>query len=442
MCDTIYAPAILTKNGIALFGKNSDRDPNEAHLIEMQPRAEHTAGEELHCTYMNIPQVAVTNAVLLAKPFWIWGAEMGANEFGVTIGNEAVFTKVPYEKNTGLTGMDLLRLGLERAATAYDAMLVIIQLLEEYGQGGNCSFLHKFYYHNSFLIVDPTDAWVLETAGKHWAAEHVNGARTISNALTITDRYDVASDNLVNFAIEKGWCKRKADFNFSACYSDTIFTIFSDGRGRQACTTTNMISKHGGLEARDLMQQLRVHRRGDPATWSPDRGLFGADVCMHAGVGPVRINETTGSMVSELGTSEQLHWFTGTTAPCTGIFKPIWFQAGLPDQGQSPTGQYDPESLWWKHERLHREVIMDYDHRLSLYRGERDELEESFIRGTHNMEGKSPKKKYDYSKTCFETAQAATQRWYEQVKPAPINQGAGYIYKQTRKKFDKLASIP
>ncbi len=50
----------------------------------------------MHCTYLDVPQVTHTHAVLLAKPFWIWGAEMGTNDQGVTIGNEAVFTKVPY----------------------------------------------------------------------------------------------------------------------------------------------------------------------------------------------------------------------------------------------------------------------------------------------------------------------------------------------------------
>jgi len=43
----------------------------------------------------------------------MWGGEMGANEYGVVIGNEAVFTKVKKERTPRLLGVDLLRLALE-----------------------------------------------------------------------------------------------------------------------------------------------------------------------------------------------------------------------------------------------------------------------------------------------------------------------------------------
>src|SRR6056297_709536 len=133
MCDTM----VLVEPGRVLFAKASDRDPNEAQLLAWHPAATHPAGTTVRCTHLDIPQVPRTHAVLLSRPFWMWGAEMGANEHGVTIGNEAVFTREPYAQ-VGLTGMDLLRLALERATTAQEALDVIVGLLDEHGQGGGC----------------------------------------------------------------------------------------------------------------------------------------------------------------------------------------------------------------------------------------------------------------------------------------------------------------
>lgn len=69
------------------------------------------------------------------------------------------------------------RLGLERGATAKEALDVIVALLEEHGQGGNyyedADSYHSF--QSAYLIVDSEEAWVLETVGKYWAAERITG---------------------------------------------------------------------------------------------------------------------------------------------------------------------------------------------------------------------------------------------------------------------------
>lgn len=141
MCDTLVT---LTDDGV-LFAKNSDRDPNEVQLLEWHPAGPGDGPAPGQRTY----------GVLISRPWWLWGAEMGTNERGVTIGNEAVFTRGVEPAGGDLTGMDLLRLALERAGDRHEAVQVIVTLMEEHGQGGRASRDHpRFRYDNSFLVAD------------------------------------------------------------------------------------------------------------------------------------------------------------------------------------------------------------------------------------------------------------------------------------------------
>lgn len=63
----------------------------------------------VQCTYIQIPQLEYTHSVILSKPAWMWGAEMGANDQGVSIGNEAVWTRETVNAEEALLGMDLVR---------------------------------------------------------------------------------------------------------------------------------------------------------------------------------------------------------------------------------------------------------------------------------------------------------------------------------------------
>jgi secernin len=437
MCDTVVALGSVTADGVTLFGKNSDREPNEAHQIVRIPAADHAPGSTVKCTYLEIPQVEHTYAVLLAKPFWMWGAEMGANEHGVTIGNEAVFTKVPYDKQPGLIGMDFLRLALERSRTAHEALTVITQLLEQYGQGGNCGFQHQLFYHNSFIIADPRDAWVLETAGKQWAAIQVKDIRTISNGITIGHEWDEASTDLVRYAIDRKWCRNRDDFDFARCYSDFVYTRFSACHDRQCRTTELLATQKGRLTPETIMRALRDHGPRANREWTPAAGLSTVTVCWHAGFGPIRGSQSVGSMVSHLAPAGQTHFVTGTSAPCTSIFKPVWLDADLPDMGPSPTGTYDAAALFWQHEVLHRVTLRDYATRRALYCEERDELERRFIAGALTCTDRSA-----YAAQCFDAADQATRRWTECVRPADILTHQPLLHSLAWRKFNRQANMP
>jgi secernin len=189
MCDCLVALPSATGRPFTLFAKNSDRPPDERQVVEWNPPRRDRAA--LRATHIAIdPFDGETVGCLISRPTWCWGAEHGVNEAGVAIGNEAIYTILdPRTAPPALIGMDLVRLGLERADSARRAVGVITDLLERYGQGGTGhdpgGATGPKAYWNSFLVADPWDAWVVETSGSVWSAEQVTESRAISNRTTI-----------------------------------------------------------------------------------------------------------------------------------------------------------------------------------------------------------------------------------------------------------------
>ena len=414
MCDTLFASQAVVKDGSSLFAKNSDRPPNEAQFLDFIPAGTHRSGEILECTYVKVPQFTQTHAVLLSRPFWMWGGEIGVNQHGLAIGNESLFSKIPANKSPALLGMDLLRLALERARTAPGAVDVITEMLEEFGQGGNCVQDGHLYYHNSFLIADPQESWVLETVDKHWIARQLKNLYSISNLISLEKDWDRSSAGLEDFLVQKGLAKPGEEIDLTANFSDLLFTTFADGKRRCARTRKLLAQSQGEITVARMASILRDHRdKTDPRP-----GLSGADICMHASFGPIRRSQTTGSLIAVLEKDTPLVFATGTAAPCTGIFKPFWVDAA-PDMGKRPTDCFEPESLYWSHERLHREVLRNYPERLASYQDERDSLEREFITGAFALQGAERAERKAYSEVCLQEAAEAELRWLTEVKRIP-----------------------
>jgi dipeptidase len=445
MCDTLVALGNSTEDGSVILAKNSDRDPNECQVIRYFPRTRNPPRSTVCCTHIEISQVTDTNEIVLSCPYWIWGGEMGANEHGVAIGNEAVWSKEPYAK-TGLLGMDLLRLGLERGDNAKKALNVMTSLLQEYGQGGSNSAAGQTMYHNSYIIADPHEAWVLETADRFWIAERARDMRTISNGYTIGSQWDFASPNLVGHAIEKGWCKSKEDFDFTKCYSDQAMRPVSACEERSKRTLGLLNGSKGSISASTMMKILRDHGE-KPSVWAPHKGAMG-NVCMHAG--PSVFDLSAGSYVGQLTERLATHWLTGTSNPCISVFIPTFLNgAGSSEIFSKGSSLYADSSPWWRHERLSRIVQLDYARRASPIQIEIQQIERSFSeeaqrirdRALEEQAGDAAKTLRDFTEKCSKSVYEEMLKWTTNSLKAGSVESSPAAYSNFWDKYNAKAKL-
>ena len=382
-CDSLVALPSATADGATLFAKNSDRPEHECQPLLQVPRQTHAPGSRVRCTYIEIPQVAETARIIGSRPFWQWGFEHGLNEYGVAIGNHTVFTKEALSA-PGLIGMDLVRLGLERSRNATDAVEVITQLVERYGQGGSGYCDKDWPYHNSFLVADRSTAFVLETSDRHWALRRVEDIGSLSNHLTIGTDWDAVSDGAIEYAIAAGWWSEGNDerFDFSAAYRDNSFVpdVISSGRHQRTCA----LLEHGkgAISVATLQRTLRDHY-GQPV---PRADLTPADpqhfsVCMHA----EPVGTTTASMIARIPSNldEPLLYWASLGSPCVGAFIPLYLDADIPGVLCRGGEQPSDDSAWWQFKRLLVQVEKDWARHLPPVRQQLDQVESDIAAQLH-----------------------------------------------------------
>jgi secernin len=432
MCDTIVALGTATSDGSILFGKNSDREPDEVQNIKIYPGREYKKGSRVKCTYMTIPQAARTAAVMLNQPFWMFGAEMGANEHGVVIGNEALFTREKPDV-TGLTGMDLLRLALERSRRAAQALEIIIELLERYGQGGNCGYRQKFFYMNSFLIADAKEAYVLETVKSWWAWKKITDIWSISNVITLEQDYDACSSGLIENALKKGYCRKAADFNFRKCYTDKIMTWGAKSEPRLTRSREVLRQKKGSLTTTDILAILRDH--GEDEKWTPDKS--GGTICMHAADKLLRRSQSVGSMAAKLGKKSQSFYVTGAANPCLSPYLPVFaFGTDTPDGYVQGGADYVLASYWWECEKLHRRALWRYQPALEAIIPKIKKYENGMISSVER--GRTLKQK-DID-TYFDTARTLVRNWGAKLDGL-LEKKPGWLFRRYWQGYNKLNGL-
>ncbi len=353
MCDTLCAPG---RRGM-VFAKNSDRPPGEVQIAWPFGRRA-SAGCTLRTQYLSIGD-AGAHATFLSCPTWLWGAEHGVNEHGVAIGNERVSTTHDAAAaKPALIGMDLVRLGLERARTAAEAVDVMTGLLETCGQGGIADAAHHEAYDSSFLIADPAGAFVLETAGSDYAVAPFASGVAISNRLVLGTEWTRASAGLTpgdDF-------DRFRDHDEDTGYADVRlaasrrFLASADSGGVTAAATAAHLRDHGtgpwgapGLDGQVQAPPARVGADGS-----------GISVCMH-----VRgLSVTAASMIAELtpgiADGAPLRVFVAAGSPCASIYVPAFPRTATGPPPFVPL-ELSGEELWHAADALRQLVEADPD---------------------------------------------------------------------------------
>jgi dipeptidase len=353
-----------------VFAKNSDRPVGEVQLAVPFGRRQ-SAGCTLRTQYLSIGDTGA-HATLLSCPTWLWGAEHGVNEHGVAIGNERVATTHDAAAaKPALIGMDLVRLGLERAASAAEAAEVMTGLLTTLGQGGIADDAHQEAYDSSFLIADPHEAFILETAGRDYALAPVPTGAAISNRLTLSTEWTSASDAL---AIGEDF-GRFRDASEHTAYADVRLS---------ASRTFLDANRLGGLTPAATVAHLRDHGHGpwgapgsDSAVDLPPAGVgddfSGVTVCMHVRGLAVTAASIVAVLPDGLDQGVPLRTYIALGSPCVSVYLPA-FPATAAGVAPCIPFELSNAELWHAADTL-RVLVEDQPDRLFDIRAQLDPLE-------------------------------------------------------------------
>ncbi|OGC83788.1 MAG: hypothetical protein A2W07_00460 [candidate division Zixibacteria bacterium RBG_16_43_9] len=301
-CTSLLVTKGASEDGSVMVTYTADGEFH-SHL-EYTPAADHKPGDSLEITDWRgrvrgkIKQVPHTYAVVGYM-----------NEHQLTIGETTFDGREELQNPDGfLHYWDLIQLALERAKTAREAIKVITELMADYGYRST---------GESFSIGDIKEAWILEMIGPgkggkgaEWVALrvpdgyiscHANKSR-IGEFPLKDPKNCLYSQNVISFAVEKGYYDPKSGKHFRFCdaycpadtknkrYADTrVWSIFR----RAAPSKNSSPDYHRGIEGaepyplwikpdkklsvKDVFALMRDHYEGTPydLTKGIDAGPYG-----------------------------------------------------------------------------------------------------------------------------------------------------------------------
>ena len=377
-----------TTNSQTIFAKNSDRSADECQPLVQRERVRHEPNSVVECQFVRLPQVKETYRHVGSRPYWCWGYEHGFNEHQVVIGNEGLRSKFEFTEPK-LIGMEILRLGLERGRTAAEAVEVMTDLISRYGQGQFKGNLGAGNYDNGYIVADPHEAYVIETAGHHGAVKHVEGAIGISNVYSVTTDWTRLSPEAENDAIKQGWWKlEQGRLNFAEAFMHDWYRSDAAKSDRRRIRSCAVLKQHAGkIDASTMMALLSDHSDGQP----PDEPFQtdikpGHKICIHHNEDGGGGN-TAASLVADLcadGSRLPVYWCS-FYSPCLGVFLPTFIEGTLPPVLAMGEATPSDESPWWLFHRLSRVVRAEPTTRIPAVRKQWAQLQSRLFETAYSV---------------------------------------------------------
>ena len=258
-CFSVIAGRLATVDGSVLMAHNEDESGEQMLNIYVVPASE----RNLRYIWCEFPGMEV--------------ADVYMNQFGVSIASNGCPSREDKGEFTDGGVLYEVRGSVAKYAhSAREAVDIIGSMVETFGYKGS---------GRSYIVADPTEGWVVSVVkGKHWVAQRVpdDKVMTIPNyyvigAVDLDDEDNFAgSDDLVEYATERGWYDpaRDGEFSFARAYASeaSLESANNSRRHRQAWNYFFGMERPGEFASipmkkvslRDMMNVMALNNGPDP----------------------------------------------------------------------------------------------------------------------------------------------------------------------------------
>lgn len=370
-CTTVLVGKDMTADGSVIHAHNEDMGPSAVGRLWAVEAATHKTGDTLEVPYVKIPQVeesyqywasgnalASTGLGISAETRPYDYVLVGMNQWGVTMSCNWMYSKENDMAGEGIRRYAIRQLILERAKTAREAVKIIGDFIDEYGQAD--------WGGLGYCLADPREAWLVETTTKHWVAKQIKDDEiwVVANRFTIGKDYNLSSEGLVDFAKKNGWYDpSNGDFSFRDAYGRPDMMNQAYDKDREARAMQLLEHIKGYITPEDLFLVLRDRYEGTPKFSRPShepisrgasiaRPICTNNVCQSASVAHLRSD-----MPVEVGA---VMWYA-VAAPYYSGFFPVYAGAKeIPEEFSNVNSAYSPDSAWWTFRLLEKIGVTQY----------------------------------------------------------------------------------